>query len=310
MNQSLESFDLNRLLALYWLLEERSVTGAARRLHVSQPAMSRTLAHLRADLGDPLLVQTGRSLTPTARANALRPQLAEAMTLCRALIRSQPDFEPAVSTAPFRIACSDYLGHIALDAWTRKIAAKAPVTPLEIHALNADIASRMAAGLIDIALIPDAALKAIAAHVDPSLFVQRAILTDRFVCAMRKDHPAANRRLTPERFAALDHILVSPSGDGPGMADEALAALQMNRRIAFRTPGFLLALSALGMTDAVALLPRLLARTAPDLALRNPPVSLPDLTILCIWHPARTTDPAHRWFRETLIATIGNTARN
>jgi DNA-binding transcriptional LysR family regulator len=310
MNRSLESFDLNRLLALYWLLEERSVTGAARRLNVSQPAMSRTLARLRADLGDPLLVQTGRSLSPTARADALRPQLGEAVALCRQVIRPQRDFDPAVSVTPFRIAGSDYLGHVALDAWTRKVAAKAPATTLEIHALTADIATRMAAGTIDIALIPDAALNAISAHVDPTRFVQRKVLTDRFVCAMRKDHPASKRRLTLARFAALDHILVSPSGDGPGMADEALAARKMSRRIAFRTPGFLLALSALGMTDAVALLPRLLARTAPGLALRDPPVPLPDLTILCVWHPARTTDPAHRWFRETLIAAIGNMTRN
>lgn len=309
MIRELETMDLNALLALHWLLEEQSVTRAAVRLHVTQPAMSRTLARLKAQLGDALFTQSGRRLVPTARAQALRGPLAESIASLRQVVRDPAPFEPSAASAPFRIACTDYLGSVASQAWIEEVRPRAPSAPLEIHALAPDTAGGLVAGKLDLVFLPDAAIPRASRDADTAQFVQRAVAQDRFVCVLRRDHPAAKRTLSEALFTTLEHVLVSPTGQGPGMVDAALTARGRSRRIAFRTFSFLHALRIVETTDAIATVPALLARGVGGLVVKRPPLPLPELAIVCAWHPSRTTDDAHRWLRERLMHAIAARAR-
>jgi DNA-binding transcriptional LysR family regulator len=301
----LEDLDVNQLVALHWLIEETSVTRAAGRLSVSQPAMSRSLASLRQVFGDPLLVQTGRRMTPTPRALVVREPLARAIEALRQAVRAPEAFDPQTTTASFRIAANDYPASACVDVWVRHVAREAPGARLTVVPLTPELPAGLASGAVDLVVLPDLALKNIGAFVDVTQYVQKRIAQDRFVCVMRPGHPAARKRMTPQTFAALDHVLVSPTGSGEGVVDERLERHRLRRRVAYRVPSFLMALPVVAATDCVATLPELLVKhAAGQWLVRPPPVELAPLTLLCAWHPSRTTDAIHKWMREKLIAAI------
>jgi DNA-binding transcriptional LysR family regulator len=128
----LEGFDLNLLLAFDVLLEERSVTRAARRLNVTQSAMSASLKRLREALGDPILLQHGKRMVPTPHALALAPEVAASIAALRRLIQPSSGFDPATSPRVFRIAASDYIATVALAPLLRELEREAPSLKLEI----------------------------------------------------------------------------------------------------------------------------------------------------------------------------------
>lgn len=301
----LEDLDLNQLLALHWLLEEKSVTRAARRMSVSQPAMSRALAALRRTFGDPLLVQTGRVMIPTQRALAVRGSLGRAVEALRATVRAPEAFDPRTTTASLRLAANDYPGSACVQAWLNRVTAEAPAAGLTVVPLTPELPRSLASGAVDLVALPDLALKNVSAFADVTQFVQRRVAQDRFVCVMRSGHPMARKRLTAEAFAVLDHVLVSPTGTGDGVVDERLERQRLRRRIAYRVPSFLMALPIVAATDCIATLPRLLVEhSAGDWVVRPPPVELAPLVLLCAWHPSRTSDVIHKWMRERLMAAI------
>lgn len=303
--QNLESLDLNQLLALHWLIEERSVSRAAARLSVSQPAMSRTLASLRRSFGDPLLVQVGRAMIPTPRALSMREALARAMEALRQAVRAPEAFDPRTTTASFRVAANDYPASACVDIWLKVFAREAPGATLDIAPLTPALPAALASGGADLVVVPDLALRNLSAFADVTQYVQKRIAQDRFVCVMRSEHPAARKRMTVEAFAALDHVLVAPTGSGDGVVDERLEKHRVRRRIAYRVPSFLMALPVIAASDCVATLPELLVKhAAGPWAVRPPPVDLPPLTLIAAWHPSRTTDVIHKWMREKLIAAI------
>lgn len=306
----LERLDLNRLLALHWLLEEKSVTLAARRMTVSQPAMSRALASLRKTFGDPLLVQTGRTMTPTQRALGVREPLMRAIEGLRAAVRAPEIFDPRTTTASLRLAANDYPGSVCVQAWLDHVSHEAPRAGVTVVPLNPELPRGLASGAVDLVMLPDLALKNLSSVADVTQFVQRRAAQDEFVCVMRADHPMARKRLTTEAFVALDHVLVSPTGAGDGVVDERLEKRRLRRRIAYRVPSFLMALPVVAATDCVATLPRLLVDHSPGAwIVRPPPVELPPLTLLCAWHPSRTSDVIHKWMREKLMAAIATAAQ-
>src|SRR5258706_3842885 len=122
----LESVDLNLLLALHWLLEEQSVTAAASKVGLSQPAMSRVLARLRQEFDDVLFVQVGRRMVPTAFAGALQPTLAGAIEQLRAALLPTAEFDPQSARGAFRIACTDYVGLVLSRVWSMSVRQDAP----------------------------------------------------------------------------------------------------------------------------------------------------------------------------------------
>ena len=291
----IRTLDLNLLRALDALLDERSVTRAASRLALTQPAVSGALARLRDAFGDPMFVRTRHGVLPTPRALALAGPLKRLLADAEALVRPA-EFDPGAADLLFSIAATDYAERTLVTPFLAELRGRAPRVRLAVrHVEEARLMAQMERGEIDLALtIPEAA--------PPQLHARR-LYEERYVCALRADHPDAEGGLTLERFCALDHVLVSPAGGGfRGPTDAALEALGRRRRVAVSVPSFLALPDLLRASDLVAVAPERLLRGVPGVALLKLPLDVPGFTMVAAWHERTHQDPAHRWARALLGA--------
>ncbi|MBB2919755.1 LysR family transcriptional regulator [Cupriavidus alkaliphilus] len=295
---SLRRLDLNLLLTLDVLLSEHNVTRAAGRLHLSQPSVSVHLARLRDHFGDPLLLPGPRGMRPTARAEALREPLREALAALAQAVSADTPFDPATSTHTWRVAATDYgESTIVLPALQglRKAAPGARLAVVEM--VPTRIARQAERAELDLAF-----------HTtdgSPPALHRRALFTERYVLAGRAGHPRLKRRPTLAQFCALEHVIVSPDGGGfQGVTDEALARAGMQRRVVLSVPHFLFVAAALAGTDLVAMLPERLVRGAPALRAVAPPVEVPGYEMSMLWPERVHRDPAHRWLREHIATSV------
>jgi DNA-binding transcriptional LysR family regulator len=183
-------------------------------------------------------------------------------------------------------------------------------TPQSAARVEALLSSERAAGeRVDIVLGPAPAVP------HSGALVERALFDERFVCVVRKGHPALGKRWTPERFAALQHAFVAPGGNPGGVVDTALAKLGLTRRVGLAVPNFLAAPFAIAQSDLVATLPErialLFSRSLP-LEIVEPPVAVPGFRMFMYWHERAHHDPAHAWLRAQIAnaaAALAPTAR-
>lgn len=292
--------DLNLLTALDVLLAERSVTLAARRLGLSVSATSRALARLRTATGDPLLVQAGRSLVPTPYAEQLTGRVHALAQEARAVLTP--------GTVPLDLAALDRLftiraneGFVALfaAALVTAIAEAAPHVRLRFAPKPDKDVAPLREGTIDLEIGTMGA----SAPEMRSQFMFR----DRFIGVVRRHHPVLDGSMTPQRYAAWGHVVTSRRGASTGPVDDALRDLGLRRMIVAIVPGFLDALNIARHSDLIALVPRSCLRdgavAAQGLDGFDLPVKTPELAISVMWHPRQDADPAHRWLRQTLVAT-------
>jgi DNA-binding transcriptional LysR family regulator len=304
LRMDMDDVDLNLLPALDALLAEGSVTRAARRLGLSASAMSRTLARLRSVTGDPLLVRAGSRLIPTPRAMAIRDQVHEVTRDARTLLAPQPNEVDLASLARrFTIRANE--GFVALFAapLVNKVLQAAPGVQLRFVAkpVKDGVSLREGQVDLDIGVLGDAA---------PEIRT-RAIFRDRFVGVARIGHPLLASEVTPQTYAACQHVVASRKAVFDGPVDVALASLGLRRRVVAVVPGFPDALRMARESDVIAQVPRSLviglpgaASLAEGLAAFDIPVLTPQIVISAMWHPRLDTDPAHRWLRETLMAVL------
>lgn len=294
------ALDLNLLVTLDALLSERNVTRAAERLHLSQPAVSVQLSKLRAAFGDPLLLPGPRGMRPTARADALRTPLREALDTLQQAVAPAGPFDPAAADQDWRVAASDYAAATVVHPALAGLRAMAPGTRLAVvEMVPAQIARQAGQGGIDLAFhtLDDA----------PPGLRQRRLFVERYVLVGRADHPRLRRRPTLAQFCRLEHVIVSPDGGGfSGATDEALAAHGLSRRVVLSVPHFLFVPSAVADTDLVAMLPERLATKHPALRVVEPPVEVPAFELVMLWHERLHRDPAHRWLREHIAASLAS----
>ncbi|MEZ4398804.1 MAG: LysR family transcriptional regulator [Kofleriaceae bacterium] len=291
----MEAIDLNLLVALDALLQEGSVTRAARRLGLSTPAMSHALARVRAQLEDPVLVRAGRGMVLTPRAAELRPRIHSVVTEARQALAPARPFVAAELTRTFVVHASDYVLTVLGLTLDRLLRAEAPGVDLRFVPNSADDAHAVRAGGSDLAV-------GIYGELPPEMRT-RPLLTDRFVCVVRADHPGVGRRLTLEGYLRLAHIQVAPRGQPGGHVDDALAARGRARRVARAVPYFVTALGLAAQTDyALTVSERIATRLAPDLGLRvlELPVAVRPYALSLVWHPRFDGDAAHRFLREVL----------
>ena len=290
--------DLNLLVTLDTLLAERHVTRAAARLHLSQPAVSVQLARLREAFGDPLLIPGPRGMLPTARAEALRGPLREALAGLQAAVAPTAPFDPATADATWTIAASDYSGLAVVVPTLERLRAAAPRTRLAIRESVPQLVARLAEdGEIDLGLQT-------MDRIAPAMHAQK-LFDERYVLVARAGHPRLRRKPTLATFCALEHVLVSPDGGGfSGVTDSALAALGRQRRVVLSMPHFIGAVSAVAASDLVAMLPQRLVAGRADLQAFEPPLDLPGFEMGMFWHERRHRDPGHRWLREQVLAAV------
>ncbi len=301
---NLGTVDLNLLVALDRLLASGSVTVAARELGVTQPALSRSLQRLRDLLGDPLFVRAGRGLTPTPRALELREPLAVALHAVRRVVAPPETFDPHTATGTYTLAMADENQVAFTDAVVQAIAEAAPGVDVRIRALTAASVEDGRRGTIDLALSPDLSpLPATAGAADISEFHHRELYLRRFVVASSPAFPRPT--LTLAEYAAADHVIVSFEGGGWGFVDDLLAERGLRRRVAASVTSFYAAASVVARTRLLVTLPEEVARAAPGgLVCCVPPLPLPTLRMLLLWHPRTHASPRHRYLRELVARAV------
>src|SRR5262245_41258297 len=249
----LGDFDLNLLVALDALLSEASVTRAARRLGLTQSAMSHTLRRLRDLLGDPLLVRTPEGMSPTPRARQLGAPLRQALQDIKQAI-ARPRFDPGSARITFTLCIPDLVQISLLPSLIRRLSQEAPGVDLVVRPLGKSASRRLRAGEFDLVISP--------LRESKTGFYQQRLFSERFVCLARADHPEVGEALSLERFIRLPHLLVSPLGaSAAGLVDRALEEKNLARRVVLRIPSFLAAPLIVAHSDLVLTLPERVART-------------------------------------------------
>ena len=292
--------DLNLLVVLDALLDERSVTRAAARLGYTQSTTSGMLARLRDVFADPLFVRVQRGILPTPRAQSLAAPLKQLLADSRRLV-TREIFDPATAEVTFAVSANDYMQRTILVPFVKWLRRGAPKIRLTIKPpIVAGLAAALARGDIDLALtIPQFSIPDL-----PSQHLYR----EHYVAIVGRKHPlATGRRISLEAFCRCDHILVSPTGGSfVGPTDEALAGIGRRRSVRYSVPSFLLLPELLEDGDLIALVPSRLARNFDKrLRIFKPPVSVPAFDVIVVWHPGMDKNSAHQW----LLASIAETAR-
>ena len=295
----LAGMDLNLVVALHALLEEQSVTAAARRVGLSQPAMSHALSRLREHFDDPLLIRSGRAMVLTARARGMIEPLREIVSrLERLLVHRAMDPSGLASTV--RLVTDDFIGTTVLPSLLQQIRAAAPLLEVDVIQRGPPGRKRMLRrGQADLA---------VGDFSGAGMDLHRANLAaEDWVCVLRRGHPVARSRLSAEAWARLEHVIVSPTGGRRGVVDTVLAEAGLTRRVPIAVPHFLTALAVVSRSALVCTVPRRLAEAHADhfgLSILPAPLPLPPLVLALLWHGRTDQDPAHRWFREQILAAF------
>ena len=289
-------YDLNLLMVLDALLAERSVSGAARRVGIGQPAMSAALSRLRALFGDPLLVRSGSGMRPTARADAIAGPLRETLARIGTLIEPVPAFDPETSDRTFRVSGGDYVGMTVLPGLSERLARAGRGVDLRFRYMEKRAAlAALDDDVVDLALMVMDDL--------PSRFGSEVLMEETFVGVARSGHPVIGADIDAPAFAAFDHLLVTESGDATGYVDKVLGSMGLSRRVAITVPSAELVADLLLGTNLVATVPRRAARRMAglqDIGLFEPPLEMACWSMRVVWAMRNDLDPAVVWLRSQL----------
>ena len=301
---NLERFDLNLLRVLDALLSERNVSAAARRLGLSQPAVSSALARLRKTLGDPLLTRVGSGMTLTPLAVELQPRVARALDDIGIALSAAISFDPSSSRRLFRIGADDYASVVLLAPLAARLRHEAPHVTLEIWPFEDMFEERLTVRDWDLAVTDRWSLRGWR-HCD-------VLLNETFVSIARADHPRLGKSVSLKAFLAEEHALVSRRGRTPGVVDAALDNLTQRRRVALTLPHYFAASAMIAATDLVMTLPR---RVAERLCEQDPvrsfetPLKLEGFDVAAAHHPRSVGDAGIRWLRQTMQEVAAEVAR-
>ncbi len=283
--------DLNLLTALDALLDEGTVTGAAARLHVTTPAMSRTLGRIRRVTNDPILVRTGRFMTPTPHALAIRADVAALVQQSRILLSPQGELDLTMVERAFSIVAHDAVIDAISPALLAAIHAQAPGVVLRLLAEATTDTNDLLRGQVD--------LEVSATQATSTAIRTETVALHHLVVALRREHPLARGALNLERYAAARHVTISRRGRLHDPVDDALLASGLRRTVAAALPSAVAALDVVRHSDLLVVVPES-RRLTEDLITRPLPVKLPPSPINLSWHRRYDHDEAHRWLRDTV----------
>jgi len=295
--------DFNLLVTLDVLLAEGSVARAAQRLRLSPSAMSRALARLRETTGDPLLVRAGRSLVPTPRALELRERVGQLVQDGQAVLRPAETLDLKTLVRTFTLRSSEgFVENFGPDLIAR-VGRQAPGVRLRFAPKPDKDSASLRDGTVDLET------GVVGPSTGPEVRAQ-ALFRDRFIGVVRKRHALSKEKITPARYAAGRHILVSRRGLDRGPIDEALAPLGLTREIVTIVGGFTAALALSRGSDLIASVPeRHTGNLRAGMHGFPLPVAVPEITVSLLWHPRLDADPAHRWLRGCVRDVCAGRAR-
>lgn len=308
------TLDLNLLRVFDAVMAERSLTRAAQRLAMSQPAISHALRRLREALGEELFVRQAFGMKPTSRAEGLWPEVRAALDRLR-LVLDPGDYQPELQEQTFRIAMADATAALVLPplvAQLERIRALANIHVLPLT--TRDPRALLEQGEADFALgyFPQA-VAALQSQGTMAAIRQHRLYESEYVCVMRRDHPLAGAPLSLDDYCAAHHLLVSFSGRPHGFVDEALTALGRSRRIVLTVNQFFTAGRIVSGSDLLTVLPAsFVEATGYKQRLIEQPLPMPlaRVHVDMLWHLRNENRSDQRWMRERLVeaataATIG-----
>ncbi|QRK06866.1 LysR family transcriptional regulator [Archangium violaceum] len=294
-----QNLDLNLLVALDVLLEERNVSRAAARLHLSQSAMSGALGRLREFFGDELLVQVGRQMVPTPRAESLAHQVRDILLRIQSAVEAKPSFDPASARRTFRIVTSDYITEVLLADVVRRLKRVAPGISLELIPPGTSTSECLQRGELDFVITPDTHML--------DLHPKEILFEETYCCVVWTGNTRVGDALSLEQYLESGHIGVALSRQAPSADQGFLERFGHERRIEVTVPSFCSVPHLLVGTDLVATmhsrLARLYARLLP-LRILPLPIEFPTLIEMVQWSRYFESDPGLLWMRELFQACV------
>jgi DNA-binding transcriptional LysR family regulator len=301
----MKSMDLRLLGALDALLDTGSVSAAAQRLFLSTPAMSHTLARIRAALGDPILVRAGRRMVPTPRALELREPVRRLMAQARELMQAGERQPLARVQREFVVRASEGVAIVQGAALLASLRKSMPMATLRFVPESDDDAGALREGRIDLDIG--------AVHDRDPEVLSSLLYEQQIVGAARRDHPLLAARVTLKRLAGHEHVAIGRRGRSREPVDRVLAEAGCVRRIALTVPSAYGALMAAARSSLLACAPEPLARSVAaglGLALFKLPLAMPAEQVLQAWHPRLDADAAHQALRACVAALSTRAARS
>ena len=294
---NLRSLDLNLLLLFDAIYVERSISRAAVKLSLSQPAVSNALARLRERLDDPLFLRTAEGMVPTPRARMLAEPIHQALDLIESSLRSRDEFQFSVSNRIFVIAVEDYGEAVIMPRFVDWLSQVAPGVKIRIRPEPGGVLRKeLKEGKVDLALdyfvLRDEA------------FQNQCVMTDTLLSMTRTEHPDIGDKLSLDTYLKLRHAVLVPRTAAMPMIDLALAKRGLQRQIAVEVPHFLTMPLLVQKTNLICTLPKRMATLYADhfrLRVMSPPLRIPRFPIFLIWHQSQKEDAGHRWLRNSLI---------
>jgi DNA-binding transcriptional LysR family regulator len=298
------TLDLNLLRVLDAVMAEGSLTRAAAVLAMTQPAVSHAMKRLREAVGEDLFVRTAHGMNPTPLAQALWPQVRQALATLRQAL-APGDFDPTRDAVQLRLAMADATAALLAPPLVQGIERDAAQVNLRVLPLTTrDPRRLLEGGEADLAVgfFPEALAAVIAEGADSHLRHARLYDT-RYVCVMRAGHPLAQAPLALDDYCAAHHLLVSFSGRPQGLIDQALAQMGRQRRVVLTVNQFFTAARVVARSDLLTVLPEGFVQATAgghELAIRELPLPLAPVNVQMLWHLRHDAAPAHRWLRARL----------
>ncbi|BEV14590.1 LysR family transcriptional regulator [Herbaspirillum sp. DW155] len=296
--------DLNLLKTFIVIWELRSLTAAADRLHLTQPAVSHALRRLREMFDDPLFVRSTSAMVPTETAIRLHEPIARALGIINEALHSHASFDPATATRTFHLVMSDMSCSHVLPLLMEELAHAAPHVSLEVQQMAMEnLGAAMRNGDIDLAFgyLPGL----------PEDCQSQLVLYDDYVCMLRKTHPLAGQPLTMDNLLQLRYVYASTNTTGHQLAEDVLRNAGARRDFALRMPHFTVAPQIVRNTDLALFLPRSIAeRHNLDEAcvLLDLPLEMPRIPVSLYTHARFAADSGIQWLRSLLIEMFGREA--
>ncbi|MEM8720019.1 MAG: LysR family transcriptional regulator [Cyanobacteria bacterium P01_G01_bin.39] len=295
---NLRQLDLNLLVALDVLIAEASVTKAAKKLNMSQSAMSYSLKKLRAILNDDLLIRTSREMEVTPYAREISDRVRQILLEIQGTLLEKDVFDPAITQSTFKIAMSDYAEATIGINLLQQITTQASQVKIRINSIKKEtVMDTLDANRLDLVISAHLPLK--------SWHICQDLYQEEFVCVFQGNE--AMDEISLNEYLERSHILVSLRDDFQGTSDRILEQQQQSRRVIWSTSHFMSVPFLLNNSDCIALLPRRMAQQcakAMDLKILPPPLPVEGFTVSMVWHQRNTNNLAHQWLRQQIIEAV------